>query len=107
MLSKLFVALATLLTVVFGILFLYVGIGRGVDDASAVASLPLGAGLALLAGVVAAHWSSRIGSVLVAAGAAAVIVMMPWLIAITLPLGLVGVAGTMMRSTTSMETSPS
>lgn len=105
MLSKLFVALATLLTALFGVLFLYVGIGRGVVDATAPALVPLGAGLALVAGVVAANWSARIGSVLVAAGAVAIIAMMPWMIAITLPLGLVGVAGTMMRSTTSMDAS--
>lgn len=100
MLSRLFVALATVLTVAFGLLFLYMGIGRGVEDAFGPALWPMTAGLALVVGVVTAHWSARIGSALVAAGAIAGIAMMPWLIAITLPLGLVSVAGTMMRTRT-------
>lgn len=97
MVNKLFVALATVLTVAFGILFLYMGVGRGIEEAAAPALWPLGAGLALVSGVVAANWSVRIGSTLVAAGAVAIITMMPWMIAITLPLSLVSVAGTMMR----------
>lgn len=105
MVNKLFVALATVLTAAFGILFLYMGIGRGIEEGSAPALWPLGAGLALVSGVVAANWSPRIGSALVAAGAVAVIAMMPWMIAITLPLGLVSVAGTMMRPARTTDVS--
>lgn len=99
MFNRLFVAIATVLTLFVGILFVYMGIGRGFSGAGlqGVAVLPAAAGLAMIVGVVVTTRSGRIGTALVAAGAITIVFMFPWMIAITLSLALVIIFGSLAR----------
>lgn len=97
MFTKLLASLATVFTVFAGAWFIFVAIGRSADSAEGFAVPLLGAGLALLAGGVAAFWSVRIGTALVAAGALTIVFLFPWMAGMTLPLALVVILGTLAR----------
>lgn len=97
MLNKLFVSLTSVVTIFSGAFFIYVAVGRTSDGAEGFAAPLLGAGLALLGGGIAAFWSPRIGTSLVAAGALLIVFMFPWMAGATLPLALVLIVGALAR----------
>ena len=98
MLTRLFAAISTVLTVFAGTALLFIGFARGVDAGfGGIGLWPAAAGLSMIAGAIAAHTSARIGTTLVAFGALTIVAMMPWLIAITLPLALIAIFGTLAR----------
>ncbi|MFP5353501.1 MAG: hypothetical protein ACLGIB_13170 [Actinomycetota bacterium] len=93
MLRRLFTMLASAFTLFAGGWLIYIGVGRLTVAGPHVGFIPTAAGLAMVVGVIVSTRSRRIGAALVAAGALAVVLMAPWMIAITLPLALIAVIG--------------
>jgi hypothetical protein len=101
MMNRLFAAIATVLTIVVGVVIAGITGLRG--DGGEFALLPVAVGLVLIVGVVAGTWSRRIGTTLVAAGSIGLVSLMPWMAGATVPLGVVMVLGSMARGAGSME----
>lgn len=97
MLNTLFASLVSVVTIFSGGFFIYVAIGRAPDGAEGFAAPLLGAGLAMLGGGLAAFWSPRIGTSLVAAGSLLMVFMFPWMAGATLPIAILLILGTMAR----------
>src|SRR5688572_13884036 len=85
MLNSLFASLVSAVTIFSGAFFIYAAIGRTSDGAEGFAAPLFAAGLPMLGGGLAAFWSPRIGTLLVAAGSLLMVFMFSWMAAATLP----------------------
>lgn len=97
MLNTLFASLVSVVTIFSGAFFIYVAIGRASDGAEGFAAPLLAAGLAMLGGGLAAFWSPRIGTSLVATGSLLMVFMFPWMAGATLPIAILLILGTLAR----------